>query len=344
MSCTNVDLGFVETDYESWEVESRYFPSKVGGKPAWLDLKDLPAVSELECPGCQQPRKFLLQVYAPDNNVSHAFHRTVFIFICTTNSCWTDGSSSVLVLRSQLSRENDYYPSEPPEERGDWRPDLVVGVHCPVCEVCGARGESRCGKCRAVTYCGQLHQKLHWKAGHRRDCPDNSRKTSAVSWCLSEGLLDMEEEPDSDEDPDIEKYHQMAAEAGAGSLAAVEGLEDVEREQVEDKICERFRGRVRRAAGQVVRYDRGGDPLLCTASPALETPPLCQHCGAARSFELQVMPQLLTELGLGLDTCEGLDWGSLYIYTCQESCRIARGYVLEHVQIRNFDKTNLPGT
>ena len=62
MNSTNVDLGFLETDYEAWEVASRHFPSKVGGKPAWLDLKYLPAVTEMECQDCHQPRKFLLQV------------------------------------------------------------------------------------------------------------------------------------------------------------------------------------------------------------------------------------------------------------------------------------------
>jgi len=346
MNSTNVDLGFLETDYEAWEVASRHFPSKVGGKPAWLDLKYLPAVTEMECQDCHQPRKFLLQVYAPDNNSSQAFHRTIFLFICTTNSCWTEARTPVLVLRSQLGRDNEFYPSEPPEEGAAWRPDLVVGVHCTVCEVCGARGESRCGKCRAVSYCGQLHQKLHWKAGgHRARCGGENKESSdwSVSWCLKEGLLDMEEEPDSDSDPDMEKYERLAAEAGAGSLAASEGLEEVERDQVEDQVCESFRARLRRAGGQVVRYDRGGQPLLCTSKPLLPSPP-CRHCGADTTFEFQVMPQLLTELGLGLETCDGLDWGSLYVFTCQASCHIARGYREEYVQISNFDKTNIPGT
>ena len=346
---STVDLGFFEQDYEPWEVECRYFPSKVGGRPAWLDLKDLPSVSEMECPQCQQPRKFLLQVYAPDNKVSEAFHRTIFLFICTTNACWTEADRSpVLVLRSQLGRDNDYYPSSAPEEGGLWRPDLVAGVFTSVCAVCGARGESRCGQCRAVSYCGQAHQKLDWRSGgHKARCGQSSQpaQPSPVSWCLREGLLDMEEEPDTVEDTrDMDKYEEMAAMAGSGSLADCEGLEDVEREQVEDRLCERFRARVSRAPAQVVRYERGGQPLLCTASPALQPPPGCQQCGGERTLEFQVMPQLLTELGLGLDTCQGLDWGSLYVYTCEASCPIAGGYYREHVQIRNFDNTNLPLT
>ena len=62
MGSTTVDLGFLETEFESWEVESRHFPSKVGGRPAWLDMEHLPATQLLACPHCGQPRVFLLQV------------------------------------------------------------------------------------------------------------------------------------------------------------------------------------------------------------------------------------------------------------------------------------------
>ena len=137
-----------------------------------------------------------------------------------------------------------------------------------------------------MSYCGQLHQKLHWKAGHKASCGKSGKFDSDSFWCLKEGLLEMEEEPDSDEDPDMEKYERLATEAGNGSMAAVEGLDEVESEQVEDKICERFRARVRRAGDQVVRYERGGEPLLCT-SLALDPPPPCQHCGSNRTFEFQ---------------------------------------------------------
>ena len=54
------------------------------------------------------------------------------------------------------------------------------------------------------------------------------------------------------------------------------------------------------------------------------------------------MPQLLNELHLGLDTDAGVDWGSLYIFTCDKSCYV-EGYVREEVQLVNFEMTNLPG-
>ena len=84
---SSLDIGFYETDFEDWEVQSRHFPSKVGGRPARLDLEHLPAPEVIACPHCGQPRVFLLQVYAPDNEVTEAFHRTLFLFICKSDAC-----------------------------------------------------------------------------------------------------------------------------------------------------------------------------------------------------------------------------------------------------------------
>jgi len=53
---------------DKWRLESRYFPSKVGGKPAWLDLKNLPTTDKLACKCCKKPLMFLAQIYAPDDD------------------------------------------------------------------------------------------------------------------------------------------------------------------------------------------------------------------------------------------------------------------------------------
>jgi len=352
MGSTSVDLGFIETDYESWEVESRHFPSKVGGKPAWLDLKHLPSPDTINCPYCHQPRVFLLQVYAPDNDVSDAFHRSIFVFICKKDSCWTQSPPPILVLRSQLARDNPYYPYEPPQDGPDWRSDLVVGVQCPVCVVCGARGDLRCARCRAVCYCGQGCQKLDWRSGHKRLCQEGGQyQPSNVNWVLKEGLLEMEEEPDKDvKDPKDDMYKDMVDNALSGASGANMDVGDeewaeIEAGQREDKFAEKFRARLRRCPDQVLRYDRRGDPLLCSSTP-LAAPPPCGACGGQRTFEFQVMPQLLSELKLGSDTCEvgGVDWGSLHVYTCDQSCHVTEGYVAEYVQLQQFELSNIPGT
>lgn len=56
-----VDIGFLE-ERENWLLHPRFFPSKVGGKPAWLDLKYIPSSEELTCKICGDPLTFLCQV------------------------------------------------------------------------------------------------------------------------------------------------------------------------------------------------------------------------------------------------------------------------------------------
>lgn len=58
---SEVDLGLL-SECESWLLSSKYFPSKVGGKPAWLSLKDLPSSESLQCDLCKEPTVFLCQV------------------------------------------------------------------------------------------------------------------------------------------------------------------------------------------------------------------------------------------------------------------------------------------
>ena len=78
------DLGFLDPVEASnqWQLESRFFPSKVGGTPAWLNLTDLPSRSIIQCPTCKLPRSFLCQLYANIDHLPSCFHRTLFVFMC----------------------------------------------------------------------------------------------------------------------------------------------------------------------------------------------------------------------------------------------------------------------
>lgn len=80
------ELGFVEAA-PSWRLRSEQFPSKVGGRPAWLSAAGLPGPPELACPLCGRPMAFLLQVYAPLPGRADAFHRCLFLFCCRTPPC-----------------------------------------------------------------------------------------------------------------------------------------------------------------------------------------------------------------------------------------------------------------
>lgn len=118
---------------EPFSLTSRFFPSKVGGKPAWLDLKYIPEASELTCLKCNIPLVFLCQLYAPINEPEFhgaCFHRTLFVFYC--NECKDERTFAV--FRSQLCKKNDYYSEEPAEpDDPDIVPDMWGISLCKVC-------------------------------------------------------------------------------------------------------------------------------------------------------------------------------------------------------------------
>ena len=103
-----VELGFVEKPEDPSLLKDPFFPSKVGGKPAWLDLRALPSPEKLACISCRKPSVFLLQIYAPLGHLNpQAFHRSVFIFMCRDPSCHQNvGRKAFKVFRLQLPNTN----------------------------------------------------------------------------------------------------------------------------------------------------------------------------------------------------------------------------------------------
>lgn len=165
---SHVDLGFVEkTDPEN--LTCQHFPSKIGGKPAWLSLAPLPSPNQLQCPKCSGICIFLLQVYAPVEDDSNAFHRTVFVFLCKNPNCHQPNSNAPFcVVRSQLPRDNDFYSPDPPTPA---TPIPSKGDN--LCAVCGIAGPKCCAKCHSRSYCSKEHQVIDWKNGHKQNCSNS---------------------------------------------------------------------------------------------------------------------------------------------------------------------------
>lgn len=182
----HVYTGFVDKT-DKWRLESRFFPSKVGGKPAWLDMRNLPATDCLLCKMCQKPMTFLAQVYAPDDDdeggtrvlKDTCYHRTVFIFLCLTPSCNQKNSNqNFAVFRCQLPKENEFYPPIDPPDDEQWKKEIVTTKYSKLCLVCGCLGTKVCGGCKRINYCTKDHQVLHWRNGHKLLC--QQRKNSSL--------------------------------------------------------------------------------------------------------------------------------------------------------------------
>ena len=111
-SMEEVELGFAEDPEDSSRLTSAYFPSKIGGKPAWLG-PHLPTPEDLACKKCNKPRVFLLQVYASIDHLIHCYHRTLYIFCCREPSCHSRNCAEpFLVLRCNVPQVGPFYDSE----------------------------------------------------------------------------------------------------------------------------------------------------------------------------------------------------------------------------------------
>ena len=103
-------VGLVEPPSIPESLNPEFFPSKVGGDPAWLDPENLPKPAELRCQAnvrgetCGRLLTFLLQIYAPVyEGPADAFHRSLFVFVCANPLC-VGKHGSCRVFRSQLPR------------------------------------------------------------------------------------------------------------------------------------------------------------------------------------------------------------------------------------------------
>ncbi|XP_072321469.1 programmed cell death protein 2 [Eucyclogobius newberryi] len=341
MSTAEVILGFLE-EVEPWRLFSPQFPSKVGGKPAWLSQKDVPSLSQLECEICHLPMAFLLQVYSPLSGQDQCFHRTLFLFCCKTPECYSHNDSRCMkVFRSQMPRKNEFYSydappdDEPPPEPYKGHNVLPVsGVK--LCWICGCPGTKACSRCHSVIYCGKHHQTIHWKHSHKREC--GSQESSGVSkspFLFPEFELVTEPEAQNTKCKETEDIPTYVDETLAESFAETE-LEEIAMHETEEiKVFQRFKKRIAPEPHQVVRYHRGGLPLWVSAKhvPSDEVPPC--SCGSKRVFEFQVMPQLLNSLCVD-STGASIDWGTVAVFTCSLSCSHENHYSPEFVWKQDF--------
>ncbi|XP_042523681.1 programmed cell death protein 2 isoform X1 [Dipodomys spectabilis] len=336
-----VELGFAEPA-PAWRLRSEQFPSKVGGRPAWLGAAGLPGPGALSCPRCGRPLAFLLQVYAPLPGRPDAFHRGLFLFCCREPPC----CSGLRVFRNQLPRKNEFYsyepPSEnPPKEGESLHLQLKSGAH--LCRVCGCLGPKTCSRCHQAHYCSKEHQMLDWRLGHKQACaqlvsdnldhtvPDHNFLFPEFEIVIETEDEIMPEVVDKEDDSEITGSMGEALEEELDSMA--------KHESREDQVFQNFKTQIALEPEQILRYGRGVEPMWISGEniPQEKDIPHCP-CGAKRIFEFQVMPQLLNHLKadrLG----KSVDWGVLAVYTCTENCNLGPGYTEEFVWKQDITDT-----
>lgn len=121
-----------------------------------------------------------------------------------------------------------------------------------------------------------------------------------------------------------------------GSSSQDQGLDKEAFESAMDKAFQRFADRVAQNPEQVLRYEFDGEPLLYSRDDAVGKlldghahgrsgkVPRCTNCGADRVFELQLMPNAISELEAEELGVEGMEWGTIMMKVCAKDC-VQRG-------------------
>lgn len=322
-------LGFVEPPLRKTDLLRHRFPSKVGGRPAWLDPLHLPTPDQLVCPISRKHLSFLLQVYAPVDDKDASFHRAIFVFVSPQGDSLAQ-PGAVKAFRCQLPRANPYYPPEPLPKSQDQPPRMTeestaLALSRDPWKVEAAYGDG-----------------FTMESGEELGVLDGAGNTSDLPLLFPESELVVEPEQEGAA-TQSQPYRTAASEKKLQSLLAQykahivdEGELDEEElpESVMDSIEEAvtaeqkhfasFAARISQEPGQCLRYCFQPNAVpIWPSSKNIPSPtdiPECPKCGSPRHFEFQVMPQLINYLGADPLDATAPDWGMIAVYTCSESC------------------------
>ncbi|KAG0478541.1 hypothetical protein HPP92_013260 [Vanilla planifolia] len=367
-------LGFVEKPKNPELLLRHFFPSKAGGAPAWLDPVGLPTEKSSTCGFCKEPLQFVLQIYAPISDKESTFHRMLYVFMCPSMSCllrdqheqWKRSAEnqcrSVKVFRCQLPRSNPFYSSEPPRSNATNKPSSTGAL---LCCWCGAwKGDKVCSSCKFARYCSVKHQSMHWRSGHKNECCKilNASEFSAFSANIGKAKLPttgkyacgnlwpeyeiiIEDESDFDYEISEDSNHMSSLVSQTNKIdESYQFLYEKFEANGDTKVWASFQSRIAKAPAQVLRYCRDlvAKPLwpLSSGRPSKADIPTCIYCKGPLCYEFQIMPQLLYYFGVKNDP-DSLDWGTIVVYTCLDSCDTGLSYKEEFAWVQLYPSTGV---
>jgi len=351
----SVDLGFAEKCEKKIYLSALFYPSKLGGRPAWLRWDSLPKPEDLQCGVCKEPMVLLCQIYVPmdlpvdGSSDPQPFHRTLYMFCCRNGPC-SKFSSFVKVFRTeklQLPTDPNYDDTDESEEE---LIDLCNQLEKPhnLCNLCGCLGDKVCSSCHEVRYCSRQHQAADWKYGHKKRC--NNSSNGLIQQLENFNFNDhhhqkhpiffKEYEIVIEEEPPAPPVKMTVEEEYTDDNKPIDkklerDLLKMQKQKIDETFAN-FRERIDREPEQVIRYNLGKTPLWIS-SKNIPTPaqiPRCA-CGSERQFEFQVLPQMINYLGVET-TMESIDFGTLCVYTCKGNCLTGEAYKEEFVWKQDF--------
>ncbi len=318
------NIGFVEP-CDARLLSRQFFPSKVGGAPAWLHPVDVPTAKQLKCLYTREPLDFLLQVYAPVDEEPTAFHRSVFLFV-SPHGGDAHRPGAARAFRSQLPRVNPFYPDEPADEDGPLQE--LDEAQQRAYDARDDRWADRPTDVGAVVRKPRTfpEYELVVEPETLDDDVDAEEEDRRGGFSESEGPPGRRggKLAPSDANQVPEALRERGADVSAAELLDLErSIQDKDQVQLS-----KFHLRLRRSGDPAhairYRFDDGAKPLWPSVTHAPEvskrTVPDCPRCGSPRRFEFQVLPQIINHLGVDSELHSALDFGSVAVFTCAASC------------------------
>ncbi|KAM4018682.1 programmed cell death protein 2-like isoform 2-T2 [Anomaloglossus baeobatrachus] len=314
-------LGFKDAALEGnaacWDV------SKIGGLP---DPVPQVTLSLPSCPVCSSVFCHVVQVYCPLEG--SRYHRIIHVFACSTRSCWGKPQSWV-ALRSQClethhpavtqaipKQEDKMAAADWCENADDWGFDEEE-VKCPP-------NESQASCCPVVPV------PTDWTAQLQNlSLADPAETLQPGDSIFRPYYIAVAEEEDCAWDVDLHHARRLLKdyekqEAVMADLESCDGGGEGEKYEKcdrlrQDIVFHKFLKKISQCHQQILRYSWNGNPLYMSSPDAASRAPSCPLCGAARVFEFQLMPALVTMLQ-GSKSEMSLEFGTVLIFTCERSC------------------------
>ena len=358
------DLGFLEEREETTSLHAIYFPSKVGGKPEWLD----PSVNPKQMVEANETKRrmdFLLQIYAAndveDSLNTNAFHRTIYVFTSIDGDKVFE-KGKVRAVRSQLARVNEFYGTTPAPRRGiresdDLRVEEMIrefeakkrAIETKVkMTLSGGNGSESKEEEEEM----KMKMKMKTKTKNENENtvypefeivvePESDADEASCSSMDSEGVVADTNDDDNKKTSANTNKKKMFQSIGDEAITETD-LKEIA-SGVIDSDAQRlatFSVKLAKFPDQVLRYCPAQNAKAMWPSKSLAPDdrniPDCPRCRGKRRFEFQILPTIVSFI-VPKESVElndsSLDFGSIAVYTCSKSCALEGEYAEEYVLV-----------
>ncbi|EDV23288.1 uncharacterized protein TRIADDRAFT_58416 [Trichoplax adhaerens] len=278
-----------------------WMTNKIGGRPNWMHNSNHPS-----CKLCNKTQMLMVQIYCPLTGSS--YHRTWSIIRSQVVEIKQDVAKTKIENSSNIwscSGDDDWNDgNEGEREKNNLDIEAVL------------REDNKVDMETVIESANQVS--IHHQRNTIADVPFitpvilvvfDEPNISQKSFKYEQKLLQAYEqqhgavtEQITDDEVKMELYEKTSAKHG-------------------NRTFEKFMKRLQRYPKQVLRYNRGGSPLLMTATETdIIAVPDCPRCSSKRVFEFQLMPTLIYELKEISPSSSVPEFGTVFVYTCDNSC------------------------